>query len=185
MRKIFSSLLLLALMLISTAAFAAYKETIPEGADIAAVKRLAIALPMHYKVEEAEPTTEEFTKLIFEASKVARCYVISYEEVAENILKDTGVDIRQLDDLDSRKVFNENVGKYADAFLTVTTANNSKKVQFFFEVQNAQSRDYIYIFTSQSGTIGKNSKDYLKACESFFKRFDSAAEKSLKDAKKK
>ncbi len=185
MKKIFSALLLAVLLLTSTAAFAAYNEEIPEGADIAAVKRLAITLPQHYKVEDAEPTTEEFAKLILEASKVARCYVISYDEIAANIQRDTGVDIKSLSDLDARKIYSENVAKYADAFLTVTTANNSKKVQFFFEVQNAQSGEMVYLLTTQSSEIGKNSKDYLKACENFYKQFDKAAEQSIKNASKK
>ena len=185
MKKIFSALLLAVMLLTSTAAFAAYKEDIPEGADLASVKRLAIAFPQHYKVEDTEPTADEFAKVIFAASRVARCYVISYDEIAANILRDTGVDITALSDLEARKIYNENVAKYADAFLTVATANNIKKVQFFFEVQNAQSGEMVYLLTTQNGELGKNSKDYLKACENFYKQFDKAAEKSIKDAAKK
>lgn len=185
MKKIFTTLLLLAAMLTSTVAMAAYNETVTEGADIASIKRLAVALPMHYKVEETEPTFEEFIKIIFDASKAARCYVISYDEIAANIQRDTGVDIKNLNDADSRKTYNANISKYADASVIVTTANNGKKPQFFFEVYDAKSGELVYLLTTQSSEIGKNSKDYGKACEDFYKKFDAAAEKNLKDQQKK
>ena len=185
MKKIFTALLLLAVMLTSTVAMAAFKEEVTEGADIASIKRLAVAFPMHYKVEEAEPDTEEFIKIIFDASKAARCYVISYDEIAANIQRDTGVDIKSLQVEDSRKSYNANISKYADAFVIVTTANNGKKPQFFFEVYDAKSGGLVYLLTTQSSEIRKNSKDYGKACENFYRRFDAAAEKNLKDQQKK
>lgn len=185
MKKIFTALLLLAIFFTSTVAMAAYKEEVTEGADIASIKRLAIALPMHYKVEDAEPTPEEFIQIIFDASKAARCYVISYDEIATNIQRDTGVEIKNLNDTDSRKTYNANISKYADAFVVVTTANNGKKPQFFFEVYDAKSGELVYLLTTQSSEIGKNSKDYRKACENFYNRFDAAAEKNLKDQRKK
>lgn len=185
MKKFLSTIMALAVLLTSTVALAAYKEEITEGADIAAIKRLAITLPMHYKVEDAEPTLDEFTKIIFDASKVARCYVLSYDTIAENIQKDTGVDIKSLTPEEVRKVYNENVAKYADAYVLVTTANNSKTPQFFFEVFDAKSGELVYVLTTQNRLYGKNSKDYGKACEDFFKKFDAAAEKNLKDQQKK
>ena len=185
MKKIFATLLMLAVMLTSTVAMAAFKEDVAEDADIAAIKRLAVALPMHYKSEDAEPTVEEFTRIIFDASKVARCYVISYEDIARNIKNDTGVEIESLQEEDARKAFSASVGKYADAYVVVTTANNNKKPQFFFQVFDAKSGDLLYVLTTQGGGIGKNSKDYGRACEDFYKKFDAAAEKNLKDAQKK
>ena len=185
MKKFFATILMLAIFLTSMVAMAAFKEEVTEGADIASIKRLAVALPMHYKVEDAEPTLEEFTKIIFDASKAARCYVISYDEIATNIQRDTGVDIKSLQPADSRKNYAANISKYADAFVVVSTANNSKRIQFFFEVFDAKSGDLVYYLTTQSNSIGKNSKDYGKACEDFYKKFDAAAEKNLKDQQKK
>ena len=185
MRKIFCTVLMLAIFLTSTVAMAAYKEDVTEGADIASIKRLAIALPQHYKVEDTEPSLEEFEQIIFNASKAARCYVISYDEIAANIKRDTGVDIKNLQDLDARKTYNDNIAKYADAFVTVTTANNSKKIQFFFEVQDAKNAELVYLLTTMSSDFGKNLKGYTKACEDFYKKFDAAAEKNLKEQQKK
>lgn len=185
MKKFFGSLVMLLILLTSTAAFAAYTETVEEDADIASIKRLAIDLPEYYKVEEAEPTIETFTENFYTVSKAARCYVISYEEIVNNIKKDTGVDITALNYMERKKAYRANVGKYADAFVVATVANNSSKPQFFFEVRNAKDSSMLYVLSSQSSDIGKNEKDYMKACEDFYKKFDAAAEKNLKDSKKK
>ena len=185
MKKFLCSLIMLTALLISTTALAAYKERIPEGADLSAVKRLAVTLPDYYQTTAVEPAFDDFIKIVFEASQSSRMYVISYDEIAANIQRDTGVDIKSLDVVEARRVYDENISKYADASIRVAVANDSKKVLFFFEVQNAADAEPLYILTTQSGSIGKNSKDYLKACEEFYTRFGAAIDKSLKDAKKK
>lgn len=185
MKKFLCSLIMLTALLVSTTALAAYKETISEGADLGAVKRLAVALPDYYRTEIVEPDFNDFIQIVFDASKSSRLYVISYDEIAANILRDTGVDIKALEILEARKVYDENISRYADGTLRVAVANNPKKVIFFFEVQNATDGNPIYILMTQSGSIGKNSKDYLKACEEFYSKFGAAIDKYLKDAKKK
>ena len=185
MKKIFSVLIFAALILTSVSAFAAFEEKTTEGADIASVKRIAVALPNHYKVEENEPTLEVFTQSIFDASKVARCYVISYDEILANIKKDTGVDVASLGEKEAEKCYKENVGKYADAYLVVTTANNSKTTRFFFEVKDPKTGEVMYCYSVQNSELGKNEKGYQKACEGFYRHFDAAAEQNLKDAQKK
>ena len=184
MKKFFCSLLTLAVLLISATTLAASKETIPANADLTAVKRLAVALPMHYKTATAEPTVAELTQIMFDASKSTRFYVISYDEIAANIQRETGVDIKALSDLEARKIFAANIARYADAFVTVTTINSEDDVQLYFEVQNAANGEFLYVLTSKGG-IGKNSADYLKACENFYSKFNSAVEKQLKAARKK
>ena len=178
MKKIFSAILLIATFMISSVAMAAYQETIPDDSEIASVKRLAIGFPRHYKVEETEPTSEELAELMAFSSKVARCYVISYDDIAANIKKDTGVEIKELNELDAAKVFESNVDKYADAYVVLTTATNSKKVQYFFDVY--RNGNAVYSYTVQSGDFSRDLKGYRKACEDFYKRFDSAAENKIK-----
>lgn len=184
MKKFFATLLMLAVTLTSTVALAAFREEIPENADITSIKRLAIALPMHYKMEVTEPTLDEFITIIFDAGRISHCEIISYDKIAENILDDTGIDIIALQDADSRKTYNSNISKYADAFLVVTTANNNKRTQFFFDVYNSNSGELLYRLTTQGGGIGKNSKDYAKACTDFYQKFNAAVEKTIKDAQK-
>lgn len=185
MKKIFSALLMTIFLLTSATALAAFKETIPEGADLGAVKRLAIAWPQHYKVEDTEPTDEEYAQLLYEASKVARCYVASYDEIAAQIKKDTGIDIKTLERREARKVFEENVGKYADAYFVATTANNNRNTQFFYAVYKPGDNSLIYEYTSQVGMAGKSAKDYRRDAESFYKQFDLTAIKVTKEAAKK
>ncbi|MBQ9441385.1 MAG: coenzyme F(420) biosynthesis enzyme [Selenomonadaceae bacterium] len=183
MKKIFTALLLTAMLLISSVAFAAYNETVPEDSEISSVKRLAIAFPRHYKTLETEPTDTELSSIMANASRVARCYVISYDEIAADIKKDTGVDINELEYNEAEKVFESNVGKYADAFVVVTTATNGKKVQYFFDVYKPDETA-VYSLTTQSGDWSRDLKGYTKACEDFYKKFDAAAEQKLKDEEK-
>ena len=183
MKKIFTAFLLTTMLLISSVAFAAYNETVPEDSEISSVKRLAIAFPRHYKTLDTEPTEAELASIMANASRVARCYVISYDEIAENIKKDTGVEIKELDYNEAEKVFESNVGKYADAYVIVTTATNSKKVQYFFDVYKPDETP-IYSLTTQSGDISRDLKGYTKACEDFYKKFDAAAEQKIKEEQK-
>ena len=183
MKKIFTAFLLTTMLLISSVAFAAYNETVPEDSEISSVKRLAIAFPRHYKTLDTEPTETELASIMANASRVARCYVISYDEIAENIKKDTGVEIKELDYNEAEKVFESNVGKYADAYVIVTTATNSKKVQYFFDVYKPDETP-IYSLTTQSGDISRDLKGYTKACEDFYKKIDAAAEQKIKEEQK-
>lgn len=184
MKKIFATLLMLAVMLTSTVAFAAFKEDITEGSKLDLYQRIAVALPMHFKAEATEPTTNEFTNIIFDAHKASKRFIISYSDIADNIMRETGVDIVSLDAEKSRKIYNENIAKYADAYVVVTTANNIKKTQFFFEVFDAKTGELIYNLTIQGGGLKKTSKDYGRACEDFYTKYDLAAAKQIKEAKK-
>ena len=179
MKKFFTATLLVGILLISSVAMAAFQETVPEDSDIASVKRLAIAFPRHYKVEETEPSASELAEIMFYASKVARCYVISYDDIAANIKKDTGVEIKELNEVEAAKVFESNVGKYADGYVVLTTATNSKKVQYFFDVYKPDET-LVYPYTVQSGDLSRDLKGYRKACEGFYSKFDAAAENKIK-----
>ena len=184
MKKIFATLLMLAVMLTSTVVFAAFKDEISEGVILNKYHTLAVALPMHFKTEAAEPTPNEFINMIYDAGKVSKLQIIPYGHIADNIIMDTGIDIISLQDADARRIYNENIGKYADAYVLVTTANNIKKTQFFFEVFDAKTGDLIYNFTLQGGGLKKTSKDYGKACENFYRQFDIAAVQQIKDMEK-
>lgn len=179
MKKFFTAILLTAILMISSVAMAAFQETVPEDSEIASVKRLAIAFPRHYKVEETEPTAAELSELMAFASKAARCYVISYDDIAASIKKDSGVEIKELNEVDAAKVFEKNVDKYADAYVVLTTATNSKRVQYFFDVYKTDGTP-VYSYTVQSGDLSRDLKGYRKACEDFYKKFDTAAENKLK-----
>lgn len=165
------------------------KETVYEGADLTSVHRLAIGLPLYSPVGEKAPTKEELTKAIADASKVARAYVVSYDEAAKAIKADKGIDILALDRHKAADEFKKNVDKYADAYVILTVANNSGII-FFFDVYKAGTDEMLYTYQIVANRSEDASVDtYKTLSEQFFKHFENAAEnqqkKAEKEAKKK
>lgn len=180
MKKFFVALTMLAIFLTSSIALAAYEENIEEDADLTTIKTMAVAMPNFYKIEEKEPTLDEFTKAIYSVGRDTSAHdIISYEEIAGAIRRDTGVDIYSLDPVEAEKIYNANISKYADCYMVATVANNSGKPWLFFYVYNAADSKLLYTYSIQSKSIGKNAKDYSKAAESFYKQFDQTSEKNL------
>ena len=56
------------------------------------------------------------TQIVYESSRVARCYVISYDTIAQNIKADQNIDLKALDRRTAAKDFKQYVGNY-DAYL--------------------------------------------------------------------
>ena len=169
----------------STVLAASHVEQVMEGADLTSVKRLAVNCPRHYKVPGVsdEPTLETLIEIMGSYDKAQHYQLISYTDIVNAIKNDTGVDITTLDYKEHKKVFRDNVGKYADAFVTLTTANNDDPTIFIFEVQNAQTKDIMYLLKIRNASFGKNAKGYTSACGSFYRSFDLAIEKAIKDKK--
>ena len=186
MKKFFCSLLMAAIFFVNSAAMAAYEETVTKDADIASIKTLAVALPMHYKVEITEPNPDEFADIVSNAgSRLVTFNILSYDDVVDKIWDDVKVDIKALNDKESRKIFIDNIAKYADAYVIATSANNNKITQIFFEVRDSKTGDTMYIFNTQSRRYSKDLKGYTRACEDFYKRFNAVVEKAVKDSRKK
>lgn len=179
--------MMFAVMITSSVASAAYEETIEDDADLSTVNKIAVAFPNYYKMVDKEPTIDELTRDIYEAGKSSSTReIISYDEVASAIRRDTGIDIYKLDAVEAEKVFEANVAKYADSYVVATVANNSGKPWIFYYVYNAADQKLLYAYSVQSHLIGKNAKDYRKSAEGFYKQFDNAAtEKLSKEEKKK
>lgn len=185
-KKFFAALTMLAMLLTSSIALAAFEENVEEDVDLTAIKKLAIAYPSYYKMVEEEPTVEEFTQDLYTAGKTSSKFdIISYDEVAAAIRRDTGIDLLSLDPSDAEKLFSQHVAKYADSYLVATVANNSGRPWIFFYVYNSADATLMYTYSVQSHLIGKNAKDYNKAAEGFYKQFATAAEKSLSKEEKK
>lgn len=185
-KKFFVALTLLTVLFTSSLAMAAFEENLEEDVDLATVKKLAIAYPSYYKVTDTEPNFEEFTQDLYRVGRdVSNLEVIPYAEIASAIRRNTGVDISTLDPLAAEKIFKENVGKYADAYLVATVANNSNRPWLFYYVYAADS-SLMYTYSVQSGALGKTTRDYQKAVEGFYHRFDELATINLsKEDRKK
>ncbi|MBE8952552.1 MAG: hypothetical protein SR1Q7_05345 [Quinella sp. 1Q7] len=179
-RKFFAALMMFAVLMVSSSALAAFEENIEEGANLAAVKKLAIAMPNYYKVADAEPEVHDLMRDIYNAGRLTSTLeLLSYEDIAAAIRRDTGVDIFSLDVPEAEKQYNKNIPRYADAYVIATIANNSDSPWLFFYVYNAADGKLMYTYSSQSRLTGKNSKDYGKVSEEFFKQFDVAATQGL------
>ena len=155
------------------------KVTIPEGADIVSVKRLALAAPLYTPTKDA-PTKEELLASMYEASSVARSYVLSYDMVAADIQKNTGVDIKSLDRRQAAKVYKENVAADADAYVVLTVANNSRIV-FFYDIYRSGTNELLYTYQIVANRSQKaNMETYKALSEQFYKNFERSANEQAK-----
>lgn len=187
LKKFFAALTMLAIIFTSTSALAAFEETVEEDADLASIKKMAIAMPNYYKVEDTEPELPDLVRDIYNAGRLTSIIeIISYEDLAAAIRRDTGVDIYALDVPEAEKVYLKNVPRYADAYVICTVANNSGSPWLFFYVYNAADQKLMYTYSNQSRLTGKNAKDYGKVAEEFFKQFDTTTAMNLsKEDRKK
>ena len=180
MKKFLAALMMFAIFMTSSIALAAYEETIADDANLATVKKIAVAYPNYYKIEDAEPELFDFVKDIYNAGRFTSSReIVSYEDVASAIRRDTGVDIFSLDVPEAEKVFKQNISRYADSYVIATVANSSKRPWLFFYIYNATDGNLMYTYSIQSNVLDKTAKDYGKAAESFFKQFDETAKKNL------
>ena len=185
MKRLIQLAALLMCIMWSTACFAGQAETIEEGADLTKINKLTICLPYYTKMLEGEPTTDELLKALAEAGKKAKGYeVISYNDLAREIKADTAIDIRRLPIPESKKVYKEYVSRYADAYLFVTIANNSR-VNLFGSVYTADTNELLYDFRIEGGkeASSKTLKNYQVLAEKFYEAFGLARAKQIKRAK--
>ena len=172
---------LMALVLGSTVCFAnSDKTTILEGADITSIHRLALAKPL-YLPSSLAPTMDQLIEIEGMASSVARMYVIPYPQVAESIQTDKNIDILALDRRQAAKVFKENAASYADAYVVLTVANDSR-TSFFFDVYKAGTNELLYTYQIQANRSEKDSvHTYQNFCEQFYKNFERSIADQQKD----
>ncbi|MBQ7454644.1 MAG: hypothetical protein IJS69_06320, partial [Selenomonadaceae bacterium] len=172
MKNFFAALAMLAVMITSSVAMAAFAENIEEGAQLSKIKRLAIAMPNYYKVEDNEPHLHDLLRDIGNVGKMSSTLeIIAYDDIASNIRRDTGIDILSLDVPEAEKVYNKYVSRYADAYLIMTITNNSKVPEIFYYVYDAADQQLMYTYRLQSRLTGKNLRDYGRATAEFFEQF--------------
>jgi len=181
MRKLIQMLVIACMVVLGTqVAFANYdKETLIEGADITSINRIAIGAPLYQPAGNA-PNREMLTKIVYDASRVTRSHVVSYDTVLDTIRATKGIDARVLDRRQAAKLFKENVSELADAYVILTVANNSR-TSFFFDVYKVGTNELLYTYGIYANKNEEdNEKTYANFCEQFYKHFDRAVEKQLK-----
>lgn len=188
MKKIIQMLLIACMVVLGTqVAFAnADKVTVQEGADLTAIHRLAIGSPLYMQVDPKSPNKDMLTQIVYESSRVARCYVISYDTVAQNIKADQNIDIKALDRRTAAKDFKQYVANYADAYVILTVANDSRTT-FFFDVYKAGTNELLYTYQIQANrSEGDTVATYTNMAEQFYKHFErSAVEQQKENSQKK
>ena len=164
---------------------AATAETVNNGEELARMQRLAIIYPDYYQSLEKEPTINEFINVLFEAGKVSKNHIISYDEMAVKIKQSTGIDIRVLSKKDARKIFKEHVYKYADGYVLFTLANNSR-LNMFCEVYVPRTNELAYVLRVEDSKSdeSKNVKTYKTMAEEFYKAFDKVVQTEAKKKEK-
>ena len=191
MRKLVQAFLIICMVVLSAqVAFAnSDKVTVYEGANLSSIHRLAIGRPLYTPVAKEDPTIDDLTEAVASASKVARCYVVPYNDMAQGIRADKGIDIKALDRRKAAAEFKKSVAKYADAYVILTVANNSG-ITFFFDIYKSGSDELLYTYEITANRSEKASVEtYRTLSEQFFKHFERSAEeqqkKTEKEAKKK
>jgi ABC-type cobalt transport system substrate-binding protein len=185
MKKLVQILLVVCMMLISMqVVFAnAEKVTVMDGADLTSIHRLAIAAPQYTPLKNG-PDKAAFTSVLYNASSVARMYVVSKDDMEKDILRDASVDVNTLDKKEANKVFKENIAKYADAYVVATVANNSRVV-CFYDVYKAGTNELLYSYQIvANGSDADTVATYMALTQQFYKNFDRSAQKQLKDNEK-
>ncbi len=185
-KKFFAALFMMTVFFTASVAFAAFEEMVEEDVNLAPVKKIAVAYPNYYKTEDTEPEIHDFMKDIYNAGRFTSSReIVSYEDVAAAIRRDTGIDIHSLDVPEAEKVYNKFISKYADTYVIATVTNNSKRPWLFFYVYGATDSKLMYTYSVQSNVLDKTAKDYGKAAEEFFKQFDITAKKNMTKEERK
>lgn len=184
MKKVFQ--LLAALVLFGSSSLAlAYsdKATVIEGADIVQVERLAVAAPLYMPIKNS-PSMEELVRLLNEAAVVSKHQVVTYDVMAQHILQDRQVDLYQTDRHVGAKVFRDQAAQYADAYVLLTVANNSRTV-FFFDVYEAGTNELLYSYQIIADRDDPDDvKTYTMMAQKFYKNFDWSVEEERKRQEK-
>ena len=152
------------------------KVTLPEGATITNVNRLAVGAPLYVQVEDTSPSIEILTQVVSDASRITHANIVTYDAVAAGIQTDKGIDIKVLPRREAAKVFKENVASYADAYIILTVANNSRTT-FFFDVYRSGSNELLYTYEVRANkSDGNTVATFAALSEQFYKNWQRSVE---------
>ena len=152
------------------------KVTLPEGAVITNVNRLAIGAPLYVQVEDTSPSLEILTQVVSDAGRITRANVVSYDAVANALQADKSIDLKVLPRREAAKVFKENVASYADAYVILTVANNSRTT-FFFDVYRSGSNELLYTYEVRANKSDRDTVAvFTSLSEQFYKNWQRSVE---------
>ena len=156
------------------------EETIQKGADLTQIHRLALGASLYIPRDKEAPTKANLEKVFDDATKVSHANIVSYNTIADNINSTKNVDILALDRRTAAKIYKENVADFADAYVILTVANNSRTT-FFFDVYKSGTNELLYTYEISTNRNEKDSDPVFKTlCEQFYKHFDRAVMEQVK-----
>ncbi|WP_196594445.1 hypothetical protein [Pectinatus sottacetonis] len=171
--------------IISTAfAAPATKSVIMDDSfDLSSIHTIAIAMPNYIQTNNS-PKIGDVTAILaqngFDSRRLKNITIIPYSVIANSIKKDTNIDLQKVDRHTAESVFQKNIKKYADAYLVLTVANNSRVV-LFYDLYSAKTNDYLYSYKVIGGGQSDNN---LKKYEVFNDMFYDTLAQTIKDQHK-
>ena len=70
------------------------KVTLPEGAVITNVNRLAVGAPLYIQVGDTAPSIEILTQVISDASRITHANIVSYDAIVNGIQTNDQIDLK-------------------------------------------------------------------------------------------
>ena len=186
MKKILQVFTILATLLVFTAMCSAIdKIEVNQNRELSAINRIAIGMPMYYPPDDEAPTADELMRTMFEASHSAKQLILSYDDIASNIKRDKGIDIKVLPRKKAAKIYSENVGNYADAVVVATIAFSGKRIKVFYDVSDAKTFEMLCDYqVAGTKTDPWSLLLFKEMCQDFYSNFNRAVERQVKDREK-
>ena len=185
MKKWVQWILAVVFMIVSCPSALAYVETVKpqEGQTIADVETLAIAAPF-YTAKEGVPTLEEYIQILnTSGEKILKGTIVTYDTVAQGIRQRTGKDVYTMDRRPAKRIFEQNVSDFADAYV-ISTVTMSRRTVFFFDVYRAATDELLYSYEIIMESDDANDvKTYTEMVGKFYKNFKWSAESQKKNQK--
>lgn len=175
---------------VSEDGYAPGNDTVFDAVAFSNVKTVAIA-PISYTPNKNEPTVKDTMAILDAAavdtlSKNAEIKIVTYEEVADKILRETGEDITSMNRRKAMQVYRKYVSRYADAYAEVTISNGSKNMLFFLDVKKADDSKALYNYKESIASYNERQASvYAGACRNMVKAVEQGYKKAIKEANNK
>lgn len=152
---------------------------------LSSVQTIAIG-PISYEPQAKEPTWGETMTMIDKAAlenfKNENVKLLTYEEVSDKILRETGNDLNSMNPRQAAKVYKQYISRYADAYATVTVINGSKDLSFWLELNKSVDGKLLYNYKEAvAGYNGRVVKTYENASKNVVRAIEVGYKKAIKE----
>ena len=129
---------------------------------------------------DTAPSIEILTQVISDASRITHANIVSYDAIVNGIQTNDQIDLKSLPRREAAKVFKDHVASYADAYIILTVANNSRTT-FFFDVYRSGSNELLYTYEVRANkSDGDTVAVFTSLSEQFYKNWQRSVEAQSK-----